>query len=126
MEELIPQLNEILTKNVKIRENEEDLRIELELNNEDLAPGDLGSPHEIREMITIFGGIKKKLSMDVKIDEHSSLITLGFANPEDFQLVSKVIKNLWKRASELLLKAMSVEPGKIDEFRNLGNFSNKY
>ena len=64
MEELFPKLSNLLNDAVEIREIKEQLLIELKIKKKDLIPGDLGKPNEVKEMIRIFGGVKKDISME--------------------------------------------------------------
>ena len=126
MEELIPELSDLLNKTVEIREEKNRLLIELEVKEKNLIPGDLGKPHEVKEMITIFGGVKKEISMEIDINENTNIITIKLLTLEDFETISAALKNIWAKIAELLIRAKNIEPGKLDEFRDLGNFSNKY
>ena len=126
MEELFPKLRDSLNNAVEIKEDENQLLIELRVKNEDLIPGDLGSPHEIKEMIRIFGGVKQDIPMEVSVDENTNIITIKMLKKEDFEIVRTVINSLWERASELLIKAFNAEPGKTEEFRDLGDFDENY
>ena len=126
MEELIPKLSDLLNRTVEIREDKNNLLIELEVKEKNLIPGDLGKPHEVKEMITIFGGVKKEISMEIDVNENTNIVTIKLLNLEDFETISAALKNIWANVSELLLRALKTEPGKLDEFRDLGNFSNKY
>ena len=126
MEELIPKLSDLLNKAVEIREDKNRLLIELEVKEKNLIPGALGKPHEVKEMITIFGGVKKEISMEIDANETTNIITIKLLNLEDFETVSAALKNIWVKTSELILRAFNTEPGKIDAFRDLGSFSNKY
>lgn len=126
MEELFPKLRDSLNNAVEIKEDENQLLIELKVKNEDLIPGDLGSPHEIKEMIRIFGGVKQDIPMEVSVDENTNIITIKMLKKEDFEIVRTVINSLWERASELLIKAFNAEPGKTEEFRDLGDFDENY
>ena len=126
MEELFPKLRDSLNNAVEIKEDENQLLIELRVKNEDLIPGDLGSPHEIKEMIRIFGGVKQDIPMEVRVDENTNIITIKMLKKEDFEIVRTVINSLWERASELLIKAFNAEPGKTEEFRDLGDFDENY
>ncbi len=126
MEELFPKLRDSLNNAVEIKEDENQLLIELKVKNEDLIPGDLGSPHEIKEMIRIFGGVKQDIPMEVRVDEKTNIITIKLLKKEDFEIVRTVMKSIWERASELLIKAFNAEPGKTEEFRDLGDFDENY
>jgi hypothetical protein len=126
MEELIPSLSDMLNKTVEFREDKNRLLIELEVKEKNLIPGDLGKPHEVKEMITIFGGIKKEISMEIDINENTNVITIKLLTLEDFETISAAMKDIWEKVSELLIRALNIEPGKLDEFKDLGNFSNKY
>ena len=126
MEELFPKLRDSLNIAVEIKEDENQLLIDLKVKNEDLIPGDLGSPHEIKEMIRMFGGVKQDIPMEVSVDEKTNIITIKMLKKEDFEIVRTVINSLWERASELLIKAFNAEPGKTEEFRDLGDFDENY
>ena len=126
MEELFPKLSNLLNDAVEIRENKEQLLIELKIKEKDLIPGDLGKPNEVKEMIRIFGGVKQDISMDVAVDEKTKIITLKLLNNEDFETISTAMKNIWERASNLLIEAFNVEPGKIGKFKDLGDFDETY
>ncbi len=122
MEEFFPKLSDIFNEKIEIRENIEKLLIELKINKEDLIPGDLGNPNEVKEMIRKFGGVKEDISMDVAVDEKTNIITIKLQNNEDFETISTAMKNLWERASNLLIEAFSVEPGTVGKFKDLGEF----
>ena len=77
-------------------------------------------------MITIFGGVKKEIPMEIDVNENTNVISIKVLNLEDFETISATLKNFWAKVSELLIRALNIEPGKLDEFRDLGNFSNKY
>ena len=126
MEDLYPKLSDSLKKVVEIVEDEDQLLIKLRIKNEDLIPGDLGSPAEVQEMIRIFGGVSQEISMDVHVDQKTNLITIKLLNKQDFKLVRSAIRNIWDRAAKLLEKALIAEPGKTDEFRKLGDFDETY
>ena len=49
MEELIPELSDLLNRTVEIREDKNKLLIELEVKEKNLIPGDLGKPHEVKK-----------------------------------------------------------------------------
>lgn len=126
MEELLPKLSSSLNNAVEIKEDENQLLIELKVKKEDLIPGDLGTPNEVKEMIRIFGGVKQDIQMEVDVDEKTKIITLRLLKREDFEVISTVMKDIWERVSELLIKAFNAEPGKIDIFRDLGDFDENY
>ena len=126
MEELLPKLSNLLNDAVDIRENKEQLLIELKIKKKDLIPGDLGNPEEVEEMIRIFGGVKQDIPMDVAVDEKTKNITLKLLNNEDFETISIAMKNLWERVSNLLIEAFNAEPGKIGKFKDLGDFDEAY
>ena len=126
MEELFPKLSNLLNEGIEIREDKEQLLIELKIKEKDLIPGDLGKSNEVKEMIRIFGGVKQDISMDVAVDEKTKIITLKLLNNEDFETISTAMKNIWERASNLLIEAFNVEPGKIGKFKNLGDFDETY
>jgi hypothetical protein len=126
MEELIPNLSNLLNNTVEIRENKEQLLIELKIKKEDLIPGDLGKPHEVKEMIRVFGGVKQDIPIDVVADEKTKIITLKLLNKEDFEIIRTAIKNLWERVSDLLIEAFNAELGKIGKFKDLGDFDEAY
>ncbi len=126
MEDLFPKLENSLRNAVEIKENKNSLLIELKVKEKDLIPGDLGSPNEVEEMIRIFGGVKDEIQMKVDVDKTTNTFSLKFENEEDYEAVSTVMKNIWQRASELLIKAYSAEPGNIGVFRELGDFDEKY
>ena len=126
MEELLPKLSNLLSDAVEIREDKEQLLIELKIKEKDLIPGDLGKSNEVKEMIRIFGGVKQDISMDVAVDEKTKIITLKLLNNEDFETISTAMKNIWERASNLLIEAFNVEPGKIGKFKDLGDFDETY
>ena len=77
-------------------------------------------------MIRIFGGVKKDISMEVAVDERTKIITLKLLNKEDFETISIGLKNLWERASNLLIEAFNAEPGEIGKFKDLGDFDETY
>jgi len=126
MEELFPKLSNLLNDAIEIREDKEQLLIELKIKEKDLIPGDLGKSNEVKEMIRIFGGVKQDISMDVAVDEKTKIITLKLLNNEDFETISTAMKNIWERASNLLIEAFNVEPGKIGKFKDLGDFDETY
>ncbi len=126
MEELFPKLENLLSNAVEIKENKNLLLIELKVKEKNLIPGDLGSPNEVEEMIRIFGGVKDEIQMKVDVDKKINTFSLKFENEEDYEAISTVMKNIWQRASELLIKAFNTEPGKIEAFRELGDFDEKY
>ncbi|MFX0186215.1 MAG: hypothetical protein ACFE8A_00615 [Candidatus Hodarchaeota archaeon] len=126
MEELLPKLSNLLNDAVEIRENKEQLLIELKIRKKDLILGDLGKPNEVKEMIKVFGGVKQDIPIDVAVDEKTNIITLKLLYKEDFKLISTAIKNLWERVSALLIEAFNAEPGKIGKFKDLGDFDETY
>jgi hypothetical protein len=126
MEDLLPKLSELLKKSIRIEENNDKLSIKLEVKNKELILGDLGKPFEIQEMIRLFGGLKQEIPMEIDANEETKVITILLSNKGDFEAVSSAIKNVWDRASELLIKAFYAEPGKTEEFRDLGDFNDKY
>ena len=126
MEELIPKLSDSLRNAVEIKEDENQLLIELKVKREDLVPGDLGSPNEIKEMVRVFGGLKQDVPMEIDIEENTNVITLKLQNKEDFNIITTVMKGIWERAAEILQKAFKAEPGKTEEFRDLGDFEETY
>jgi hypothetical protein len=126
MEDLLPKLSELLKKSIRIEENNDKLSIKLEVKNKELILGDLGKPFEIQEMIRLFGGLKQEIPLEIDLNEETKVITILLSNKGDFEAVSSAIKNVWDRASELLIKAFYAEPGKTEEFRDLGDFNDKY
>lgn len=126
MEELFPKLSKSLSNTVEIKVDENQLLIELKVKKEELIPGDLGTPNEIKEMIRIFGGIKQDIPMEVEVDEKNKIITLKLMKKEDFEIINIAMKNIWERVSELIIKAFNAELGKIDEFRDLADFDDTY
>ena len=126
MEDLLPNLSDLLKKSIRIEENNDKLSIKLEVKNKELILGDLGKPFEIQEMIRLFGGLKQEIPMEIDANEETKVITILLSNKGDFEAVSSAIKNVWDRASELLIKAFYAEPGKTEEFRDLGDFNDKY
>ncbi len=126
MEELLTKLRHSLNNVVEIKEDENQLLIELKVKKEDLIPGDLGSPNEVEEMIRIFGGVKEDVQMEVNVDEKTKIISLKLLKKEDYEVISTVMKNIWDRVSDLLIKAYNAEPGKIDVFKDLGDFDDTY
>lgn len=126
MEELYPKLIDIFNDTIEIREVKEQLLIELKINKKDLVPGDLGKPYEVKEMIRMFGGVKEDISMDVAVDENTKIITIKMQNNEDFETISTAMKNLWERASNLLIEASTVEPGTVGKFKEIGDFDENY
>jgi len=126
MEELFPKLSDIFNDTIEIREVKEQLLIELKINKKDLVPGDLGKPYEVKEMIKMFGGVKEDISMDVTVDENTNIITIKMQNNEDFETINTAMKNLWERASNLLIEATNMEPGTAGSFKELGDFEEKY
>jgi len=126
MEELIPKLSNLLNKAIEIREDKNQLLIELNVKKKDLIPGDLGTPNEVKDMIRVFGGVKQNIPMEINIDEKTKTITLKLLKKEDFEIISTAMKNIWGRVPELLLKAFNAEPGKTTEFRDLGDFDDNY
>ena len=126
MEELFPKLSNLLNNAIEIREDKEHLLIELKIKGKDMIPGDLGKPNEIREMIRIFGGVKQNIQIDVAVDEKTKNITIKLLNKEDFEIISTAMKDLWERASNLLIEAFNAEPGKIGKFVDLGDFDETY
>ena len=126
MEELFPKLSDIFNDTIEIREVKEQLLIELKINKKDLVPGDLGKPYEVKEMIRMFGGVKEDISMDVTVDENTNIITIKMQNNEDFETINTAMKNLWERASNLLIEATNMEPGTAGSFKELGDFEEKY
>jgi len=105
MEELYPKLSDSLKKVVEIIEVEEQLKIELKVKNNDLLPGDLGSPTEVKEMIRIFGGVSQDIIMEVVVDEKANIITIKLQKREAFEIVKNAMRTMWERAAELLEKA---------------------
>ena len=126
MEELFPKLVDIFNDTIDIREVKEQLLIELKIKKEDLVPGDLGKPYEVKEMIRTFGGVKQEISMDITVDENTNIITIKMQNTEDFETISTAMKNLWERASNLLIEASTQEPGTVGKFKEIGDFEEKY
>jgi hypothetical protein len=126
MEDLLPNLSDLLKKSIRIEENNDKLSIKLEVKNKELILGDLGKPFEIQEMIRLFGGLKQEIPLEIDLNEETKVITILLSNKGDFEAVSSAIKNVWDRASELLIKAFYAEPGKTEEFRDLGDFNDKY
>ena len=126
MEDLLPNLSDLLKKSIRIEENNDKLSIKLEVKNKELILGDLGKPFEIQEMIRLFGGLKQNISMEIDVNEETKIITIIPSNKGDFEAVSSAMKHVWDRASELLLKAFYAEPGKTEEFRDLGDFNDNY
>jgi hypothetical protein len=127
MEDLFAKLSELLKNSIRIDENKDKLSIKLEIKNKDLVPpGDIGKPFEIQEMIRVFGGLKHDIPMEINVNEDTKIITIKLSNKENFEVVSSAMKNVWDRASELLIKAFYAEPGKTEEFRDLGDFNEKY
>ena len=126
MEELFPKLNDIFNDTIEIREVKEQLLIELKINKKDLVPGDLGKPYEVKEMIRMFGGVKQDILMDVAVDENTNIITIKMQNNEDFETISTAMKNLWERASNLLIEASNQEPGTVGKFKEIGDFDENY
>ena len=70
MEELYSKLSESLKKVLEIVEIDDQLKIELRVKKNELLSGDLGSPTEVKEMITIIGGVSQEIILDVDIDEN--------------------------------------------------------
>ena len=126
MEELFPKLVDIFNDTIEIREVKEQLLIELKIKKKDLVPGDLGKPHEVKEMIRTFGGVKQDISMDVAVDENTNIITIKMQNNEDFETISTAMKNLWERASNFLIEASNQEPGTVGKFKEIGDFHENY
>ncbi len=126
MEELYPKLSDSLKKSVEIIEIEDQLMIKLSLKNEDLLPGDLGTPTEVKDMLRVFGGVTQDIIVEVDIDEKTNIITVKLQKREDYEIVKKAMRTIWERAAELLKKAISTEPGRNDEFRALGDFDESY
>ena len=126
MEDLLPKLSDHLKNSIKMEKNKDKLSIKLEIINKELLPGDLGKPFEIQEMIRVFGGLKKEIAMEIEVEEERRIIIIKLLNKEDFEEVSSAMENIWDRASELLIKAFNAEPGKIEEFRELGDFIEDY
>ena len=126
MEDLIISLNELLKSIIEIQEFENDLLIEIKIKEKLPIPGDLGTPQEVREMIQKFGGISPNISMEIEVNQNIQLVSLKMTNMEDFKAISDALKEIWEKASDLLLKAFNAEPGKIDEFRALGDFDESY
>ena len=126
MEDILPKLSELLKSSIRIEEIIDNLTIKLEFKNNELIPGDLGKPFEIQEMIRVFGGLKQNISMEIDVNEETKIITIIPSNKGDFEAVSSAMKHVWDRASELLLKAFYAEPGKTEEFRDLGDFNDNY
>jgi hypothetical protein len=126
MEDLIISLNELLKSVIEIQEVESDLLIEIKIKEKLPIPGDLGTPQEVREMIQKFGGISPKISMEIEVNQEAQVVSLKMTNMEDFKAISDALKGIWEKASDLLLKAFNAEPGKIDEFRALGDFDENY
>ncbi|TFF97880.1 MAG: hypothetical protein EU540_08450 [Promethearchaeota archaeon] len=126
MEELFPKLNNIFNDTIEIREDKDQLLIELKIKKKDIVPGDLGKPNEVKEMIRMFGGVKQEISLDVAVDENTNIITIKMRNKEEFEIISTAMKNLWKNASNLLIEASNVEPGSAGSFKDLGDFDENY
>lgn len=126
MEELFPKLRNSLNEAVEITEDKNQLLIELKVKKKILISGDLGSPHEIEEMIRKFGGVKEDIQMEVNVDENTQIISLKFLKTEDYEVVSIAMKHIWDRATELLIKAFNTEPGKTNVFLDLGDFDETY
>ncbi len=126
MEELLPKLENLLNNAVEIKENSNQLLIELKVKNKDLIPGDLGTPKEVEEMIRIYGGVKDEIQMNVDVDKKTNTFSLKFEKKEDFEAISNVMKNLWQRLSELVEKAINTELGKTDTFKDFRDFDENY
>ncbi|TFG23635.1 MAG: hypothetical protein EU529_06755 [Promethearchaeota archaeon] len=126
MEELFPKLSNIFNDTIEIREDKEQLLIELKIKKKEIAPGDLGKPNEVKEMIRMFGGVKQEISMDIVVNENTNIITIKMRNKEEFETISTAMKNLWEHASNLLIEASNVEPGSAGTFKDLGDFDENY
>lgn len=126
MEDLLPKLSENLKNSIKMENNKDTLSIKLEIINKELLPGDLGKPFEIQEMIRVFGGLKNDIEMEIDVEEEKRIIIIKLLNKGDFDTISSAMENIWDRASELLIKSFNAEPGKTEEFRELGDFDENY
>lgn len=126
MEELLAELTNSLNKAVEITKDEEKLLIELKVKKKILIPGDLGTPNEIAEMIRLFGGVKDDIQMKINVDENTQTITLKCLKREDYEVINAASKQIWDRVSDFIIKAFYAEPGKIDIFRDFGDFDETY
>lgn len=93
MEELLPILKKKLQDNIHIIENESDLTFKLSILEK--SNGKLIYPGEIENMLIMFGGLNKKIPMEVHADEGEDEISLKLENKEAFMLIKSIFHKIW-------------------------------
>jgi len=96
MEELLPLLKKKLQDNIQIIENESELTFKLSILEK--SNGKLIYPGEIENMLIMFGGLNKKIPMEVHANEEEDEISLKLKNKEDFMVIKSIFHKIWENS----------------------------
>ncbi len=110
------RLESLLDVNV----DESNLFIVLNVKGEIQKSEILAEPHEVKDMLHIFGGLIEDISMEIEIDNNTRSIKLIFTNKEDLNKVRVVLDNIWER---ITLIFDELEKGNASVIRGIGDFS---
>ncbi|MFX1452686.1 MAG: hypothetical protein ACFFCM_17745 [Promethearchaeota archaeon] len=110
MEEILPNLKNLFIKNIETKVDEANLILSIIVKKKEIR-GDFATPKEVRNMFQIFGGLKEKIPMDIKIDDKAKKIHLKFQNKADLEKMRKVMDTIWDHTIQILEKAIAGDFG---------------
>ena len=120
MAEDLEMIKNRLESLLEVNVNEKNLFIILNVKGEIQKSEKLAEPHEVKDMLHIFGGLKEEISMEIEIDNITKSIKLIFTNKEDLDNVRIILDNMWERIIHIFDE---LEQGNANVIRGIGDFS---
>lgn len=117
MEEILPNLKNMLKEAIEIETNLSELVITLVVKSK--IEGIIAEPEEVIVMLKMYGGLTEEIPMEIKINNESQSITLIFQNEEDFNRVAKIFETILDNAVDLINQALESDFSRIKTIPNI-------
>jgi hypothetical protein len=96
MEEILPTLRKKIQEKIHITEDESNLSFEITISGTPF--GKLAYPGEIEKMLTMFGGLNRKIPMYVSVNEKEQKISIKVENQSDYSIIHSAVNKIWDNA----------------------------
>lgn len=102
MEAIYSILRAELIENIKIEFDDRNYTVYLWVKSKQFTDEIIATPHDVKVMLIIFGGLSEKTALTIEVNSDSKIIKIISENKNEYALLKSIMENIWDDTIDLL------------------------